>query len=263
MNAWVWESGLFKKCNSIPISDRGFRYGMSVFESIMIRGGCPCFLSEHLQRLAEAVKKCGFHSEPLEPDSIKALLQETVSEGLARIYVTAGDGGVSMPANHCRTFVFVEPRSPLGPDVYLRGYHLALSKEIHSPIFGGLKTANYWTNLAALNLAHPKNESLLFNPDGDLISACMANVFVIQNGEIKTPTLSCGARNGVTRDWVIQRRKVTEARLTRNDLKTADSIFLTSSGIGIMPITALEESPVFVDPIIPELHQEFLAATSL
>ena len=230
---------------------------MSVFESILIRNGHPHLLGEHLQRLAHAAEKCGFKSTPLLPDQIEALLQQTVPDGLARIYVTAGDGGVSSPPKNCRVFVFVEPRTPLSPEAYERGYHLAFSKEIHHPMFGGLKTANDWTNITALNPAYPKNEALLFNADGDLISACMANVFVIQNNEIKTPALSCGARNGVIREWVIQQQKVTECRITRDDLKEADSLFLTSSWIGVMPVIALEERLLPISSSLTHLQRKF------
>ena len=248
MKAWIQESGCFKPCDAIPLTDRGFRYGMSVFESIMIRNGLPNFLHKHLQRLTVASEKCGFKSELISPDSIQTLLHHSVPDGIARIYVTAGDGAVSAPAVHCRVFVFVEPRIPISQEVYERGYQLAISKEIHHPMFGGLKTGNYWSNLTALNQAFPKNEALLFNAEGELISACMANVFIIQKGVIKTPALSCGARNGVIREQIIQQRQGIECRITRDDLEKADSIFLTSSWLGIMPVTGLEDRLLTADP---------------
>jgi branched-subunit amino acid aminotransferase/4-amino-4-deoxychorismate lyase len=242
--AWIWEPGGYQPCDSVPLSDRGFRYGMSVFESILLRAGQPVFLREHLSRLTQACARCGFKFDLRGLDSLENLLRGSVSDGLARIYVTAGDGGVSSPAEACRIFVFAEPRTPVATDVYGRGYNLALAKEPHQPVFGGLKTANYWANIAALNEARPKNESMLFNADGELISACMANVFVVQNGEIKTPELSCGARNGVVREWVMQRRKVVECTLTVGDLAEAVGVFLTSSWIGVMPVASVEGRPM-------------------
>ena len=255
MIAWIQESGGFKPCDSIPLSDRGFRYGMSVFETVMLRNGLPVFLREHLLRLAQACEKCSFHTPPLQLDPLAELLKNSVPDGLARICVTAGDGTVSSPAEECRVFIFVEPRTPIAPAVYRQGYHLAVSKEIHHPMFGGLKTGNYWSNLVALNQG--KNETLLFNAQGELISSCMANVFVVHGSELLTPALSCGARNGVIREWVLGRRKATEGSLTRDDLSKADALFLTSSWLGVMPATALEERSLPVPAIASELLQEF------
>ena len=255
--AWQWEPGGYQPCNTVPLSDRGFRYGMSVFESIMLRAGRPVFLREHLSRLAAACARCGFKLDARALDPLENLLRGSVSDGLARVYVTAGDGGVSSPAEACRIFVFAEPRTPPAPDGYGRGYDLAIAKEPHRPVFGGLKTANYWANIAALNEARPKNESLLFNADGELISACMANVFVVQNGEIKTPALSCGARNGVVREWVMQRRKVVECALTADDLAEAGGIFLTSSWIGVMPVASVEGRPMPENATAQKLGGEF------
>ncbi|MEI8341468.1 MAG: aminotransferase class IV [Verrucomicrobiota bacterium] len=244
MTAWLWENDDFQPCHSVPLSDRGFRYGMSVFESILIRSGEPVFLREHLARLNQACTTCRFYFDTPTLEQVDHCLRGSIPHGLARIYVTAGDGAVSSPAEDCRIFIFAEPRAPLTSAAYEAGYDLTLAKEPHQPVFGGLKTANYWANIAALNQARPKNESLLFNGAGELISACMANVFVVRNGEIKTPALSCGARNGVVREWVMQRRKVEECVITAVDLADADEIFLTSSWIGVMPVATLEGRPL-------------------
>jgi branched-subunit amino acid aminotransferase/4-amino-4-deoxychorismate lyase len=171
---------------------------------------------------------------------VETLLSEAAPDGFARVYLTAGDGTACAAADCCRLFVFVEPRPPVAPEIYARGYDLAFAPETCRPLFGGLKTANYWANLDALNRARPADEALLFNEAGGLISACMANVFIVRDGKIRTPALSCGARAGIVRDWVLQRRPVEERVMGRDDLECADEIFLTSSWIGVMPVASLE-----------------------
>ena len=49
---WQWNDDRFLSVAGVPFTDRGFRYGMSVFESIVIHNGRPVFLREHLNRLA-------------------------------------------------------------------------------------------------------------------------------------------------------------------------------------------------------------------
>jgi branched-chain amino acid aminotransferase len=88
------------------------------------------------------------------------------------------------------------------------------------------------------------NETLLFTPAGHLISACMANVFVIIGGRVLTPDLSTGARAGVVREWVLRHVEAKKALITRADLAGAEEIFLTSSWLGVMPCASVDGRPL-------------------
>lgn len=240
--SWRWTPRGFVPCDSVPVADRGFRYGMSVFESLPIRKKIPIFLRQHLERLRRSIAQAGFKTNLPTHAEIENILRETAFDGFARIYVTAGDGPVTGAFENGRVFVFVESRKPSPSRVYHRGYDLGIAPEPHRPLLGGLKTGNRWANLDAFRrgVARQKNETLLFNSRGELISACMANVFVVHNGKIKTPSPDCGARDGVVREWVERRRAVEQCRLFADDLQNADEIFLTSSWLGIMPAASLD-----------------------
>jgi branched-subunit amino acid aminotransferase/4-amino-4-deoxychorismate lyase len=230
---------------------------MSLFESFPVQKGIPVFLREHLVRLAQSCTQCGFTVEKPVLDSVESLLRESAQDGFARIYVTAGDGIVSEPADRCRVLVFVESRAPVAPEAYARGYDLVVAQGKHRPLFGGLKTANYWANLDALSRVRPNDEALLFNESGELISACMANVFMVQNGVIKTPSSACGAREGIVREWVMQQRKVDECVITPSDLAMADEVFLTNSWIGVMPARRLEGCILSANTVALALRREY------
>ena len=51
MLGWVWNGREFAAADSVPLTDRGFRYGMSLFESVAVEHGKAEFWAEHLQRL--------------------------------------------------------------------------------------------------------------------------------------------------------------------------------------------------------------------
>ena len=85
------------------------------------------------------------------------------------------------------------------------------------------------------------DEALLFNEHGELVSAALANVFLVQDGIIRTPSLACGARDGVIRSWVLSQTPVRERSLFFRDVQNADEIFLTNSWIGIASATHLED----------------------
>src|SRR3954466_13112691 len=91
MNAWRWNASAYEACSALPVTDRGFRYGMALFETVRLRRARPLFLSEHLASLRAA---CASRAFPLPEDALSLLapLLAQQPDGIARIYVTAGDG---------------------------------------------------------------------------------------------------------------------------------------------------------------------------
>ncbi|MFM8764696.1 MAG: hypothetical protein ACKOEZ_07670, partial [Spartobacteria bacterium] len=64
---WKLKKSVWKPEESLPLADRGFRYGMSVFETITVVAGRPLLLGKHLERLRRAAGTCGFELPQL-PD---------------------------------------------------------------------------------------------------------------------------------------------------------------------------------------------------
>ena len=232
---------------------------MALFESIRLRDGIPFFVEAHLRRLRDACDACRF---VVEADALSAagqFLREMGGNGLARIYVTAGAGSVTDPAERCNLYIFCEQRDePTRQEI-----RLVVAREVYHPLFGGLKTANYWANVHLLQRARLKGaeEALLFNQKQELVSACMANVFLVHGAEIRTPSLASGARDGVIREWVHERAAVKECSLFVDDVRTADEIFLTNSWIGILPVSAVEGRPLPSRRISAALAEQY--ATSI
>jgi branched-subunit amino acid aminotransferase/4-amino-4-deoxychorismate lyase len=249
MHAWAWTGGGFEPADGIPVTDRAFRYGMSVFESLRIHNGTPILLDNHLRVLQWACDAVEF-IPPAGAFAACGELFKNAPDGFARIYVTAGDGSVNAPLDRCRVLIFIEPREPVAPNVYLRGYDLAIHPQPWTPPFPGLKTGNYWPHVRAFNagIANQCNESLLLSPDGVLISAAMANVFIVTNGKLMTPASYLGStgpsdtcRPGTVREWVMRNFRIAQESFIRRDqLDAATEIFLTSSWLGIMPVASIE-----------------------
>ncbi len=255
MKAWWWAGGAFEPCDSLPLADRGFRYGMSVFESLRVNRGEAEFFEPHLVRLIQACAEREFAVEETALRAAAPLFHAAACHGFARLYVTAGDGPLTAPAPQPRVFIFVEDRPAPDPD---DAWELTFHDETHHPLFGGLKTANYWPNADALARARHRrfDEALLFNDRAELVSACCANVFLRHEDRLSTPARSSGARAGVIREWVIKRRNVEERRLRREDVTTADEIFLTNSWIGVQPVATLEGRPLGPRSTAPRLAAE-------
>jgi branched-subunit amino acid aminotransferase/4-amino-4-deoxychorismate lyase len=242
MDGWCWRDGAFAACSAVPLTDRGFRYGMSIFESFPVDAGRAAHLPPHLARLRRACATHGFHCDERALTDVDSHLQKSGVTGWARLYVTAGDGAPTAACTDGRIFLFVEPRRRMAIDAF----QIVLADEICHPLFGGTKTANYWANLEQLRRAQERGaqEALLFNDRAELVSACCANVFVVHHGSIRTPALECGARDGVLREIVMRQVPVEETSLFMNDVLSADEIFVTNSWLGVMPGLSVDRRPL-------------------
>jgi len=250
VQSWLWTGASFDTTGGAPVTDRGFRYGMSVFESIRIHNGRALFLDEHLSLLELGCKAAGLTPPNGALVGCKGFLQ-TLPDGFARVYVTGGDGPVTGPLDDCRVFVFIERRETVPARVYHRGYDLAIHPALYAPLWAGLKTGNYWANVRAFNdgVAKQCNEVLLISPENLLISASMANVFAVIDGKIRTPvSYLCGrgtsgvCRPGVVREWVMRmfRESAREEFIRREEVDGATEMFLTNSWLGVMPVATIE-----------------------
>jgi branched-subunit amino acid aminotransferase/4-amino-4-deoxychorismate lyase len=255
VKSWLWNGSTFEPAAGVPISDRGFRHGMAIFESMAVRDGAIEFWPQHQQRVLTACAERDFPMPDAAVAAVEPVFQSAGVSGFARIYVTAGDGGPASPITEPRIFLFIEPREPEREDCWALTFH----DDFYRPMFGGLKTANYWFNTDALTQARARkfDEALLCNDFGELVSACCANVFIVKDDRVLTPSRKSGCRAGVVREWVIKRRKVEERRLRQEDAVTADEIFLTNSWLGVMPIATLEGRPLGPRSIGPKLAAEF------
>jgi 4-amino-4-deoxychorismate lyase len=236
IQGWRWNGRRYVSAKSIPLSDRGFRYGMSVFESIRVWNGAVEFWDQHVQQLHTT---CAMRNIAVDEKAIADAI---------KVFQRAGVNGFA------RIYVMIEPREPEREESWELCFH---DESLPLP-FPGLKTGNYWLHCEALAQAKARrfDEALLFNDHAELISACCANIFLVQEDRILTPSRGSGCRPGVVREWVIKRRKVEERRLRREDVLKADEIFLTNSWLGIMPIATLEGRPLGPRSIGPKLVGE-------
>jgi branched-chain amino acid aminotransferase len=110
---------------------------------------------------------------------------------------------------------------------------------------------NYLNNVMAKLSARRSgaDEALLLNHRGLVAEASAANVFILREGVLSTPPASDGALEGITRARVLRLSNelgisAREQSLSRYDLLTADEVFLTGSGAGIVPVHSLDGQPL-------------------
>jgi branched-chain amino acid aminotransferase len=114
----------------------------------------------------------------------------------------------------------------------------------------------YPNNARALTEAASRGFTNCLVPDllGNITELANANIFMVRNGEVLTPTPNGTFLNGITRRRVISLLRdagiaVHEAALTYADFQKADEIFSTGNFSKVMPVTRIDERDLLPGPI--------------
>ena len=239
------ENAIVPCCSGVSLSDRGFRYGQHFFETLAVRNGKVLFFEEHWKRLIAAAQGHHFPIDDYCHQEVGNFLKkESWNDGVLRIFLTAGDGLSLSPITKPQLFLFWEESDFPSEEKLEKGIKVvSLEKPIGTTSWGK-KTGNYWEHLNAMKASRQAGaeEGLIFDADGFLISATMANVILWLEGEkIITPPCSRGARDGVMLDQVRQHfSTLIEADVRRSDLGKVIAMAVTNSRLGIMPVGILD-----------------------
>lgn len=111
------------------------------------------------------------------------------------------------------------------------------------------KAASNYANAALARMEALKNgydEAIMLNYHGKVTEGSAENIFVVKNGEIFTPSLTSGILEGITRDSVIQLIRsdgitLVERDLDRDDLFSADEIFMTGTAAEVKSVTQIDD----------------------
>jgi len=234
----------------VSAADRGFSYGDGLFESIRFVGANAPLWDRHMQRLIDSCQRLRL---PL-PDPAQLLrearqVRESMAHAVVRIAWTRGVGerGYSPPAAAAPTRVVAAfPPPSMDGAAHAHGVRMRMCtlRLAEQPRLAGMKHLNRLEQvLARAEWDDPAiAEGLLRDGDGRLVSATMANLFAVIDGELVTPSLTrCGVA-GVARTEILARAaNAVERDMRLPDLQRASEVFLSSSVRGVVPVQSLEE----------------------
>jgi branched-chain amino acid aminotransferase len=215
---------------TIGLKDDGLYRGDGAFEVIRLYGGKPFALVDHLDRLerSAAAIELGFDRAALEAEIAGLLAEAGRLEGQLRLIVTRGG----------RRIAATEPIPPHGETV-----GLATVTYCPSVILNGVKSLSYAANMQATRIAKGKgaDEAVLVRPDGTVLEPPTSSVFwVSPEGELRTPALTDGVLESITRDRLIKAMQVEEGSFHVDDLRSASEAFLASTTREIQAVSSLD-----------------------
>ncbi|MBI2314000.1 MAG: aminodeoxychorismate synthase component I [Betaproteobacteria bacterium] len=73
------------------------------------------------------------------------------------------------------------------------------------------------------------DDAILWNERGFVTESCFSNVVLRLDGELATPPVECGLLDGTFRRHMIEKGRIAERKLTLDDLRRAEAVFLINS----------------------------------
>lgn len=235
---------------AVSFTNRAFRYGDSVFESIRFTNQKVMFIQDHIQRIKLAMTTlrmnipAEFSSTNIE-HLVYHLIKENniTSDARIRLTVFRNEGGFYTPLTNDISFLIeTETTENNGYDLNQKGLWVDLYAEIKKPIS---KIANIKTGSALLYVmagitktSLKLDDCLLVNENGHIIESINSNIFAIKNGALYTSPISDGCVDGIMRKQILSLASVNriltfEKSLTVHTLTDADEVFLTNAISGV------------------------------
>ena len=254
---WTWINGRMVPAPEavIPVSDRGFLYGDSVFETVLIRHGRPFRWVAHLRRL---VYDAGFLGIVPPPDGdLGEALRQVLSKngalvGSVRLSLSRGSGrrGYSPQGADSPTTVVTWHPAVAGPARERWRLATAPLRLAAGDPLAGCKHGSRLTNVLARQFAekHGADEALLLDTDGFVAETAAGNIFCLVADQLWTPP-AAGLLPGITRACVLEIApsiglECVEERFTPAALHSADAVFFTTSTLGVAPVESLDGRPL-------------------
>jgi branched-chain amino acid aminotransferase len=254
-------------------SNRSYRYGDGLFETMKLIKGHIILEQFHFERLFAAMSLLKFDipklfTEQRIQQEVLQLCQKNGCEKMARVRLSVfrGNGGLY---DEDKTMQYLIECWPLNESVNKlneNGLVIDVYQEARKSCdkFSNLKSANFlpYTMAAQYAKENKLNDCLVLNTKGGIADATIANVFIIKDGVIHTPALDEGCVNGVMRKYLIEKLRgmsydLREGVLTINDLGNANEVFLTNAINGIRWVRQFRDK-MFTNVKTMEIYNRFV-----
>lgn len=245
----------------IHVLTHALHYSTAVFEGIRCydtpNGSAVFRLPEHVDRLFNSARMYSMNIPYTKQQISDAILRTVRESGLVECYIRpiayygSGEMGLT-PTNRVDLSISCwEWKTGESTAGRTSGARCKISSWIRIDSRAQPMKAKAASNYANAALARMEalevgyDEAIMLNSDGKVAEGSAENIFILRNGEITTPPLTSNVLPGITRDSVIRIVKadgghVIEADINREDLYTADEVFMVGTAAEVRSVTEVD-----------------------
>ena len=261
----IWMNGKLVpfKDAKVHVLTHALHYSTSIFEGIRCydtpNGSAVFRLSEHVDRLFKSAKLYSMKMQYTKKVISDAILQTVKASGLKEAYIRPlayygyGTMGLTPTTNKvdmsiaCWEWKMGESKAGKFSGAKCKVSSWIKIDSRSQPMQA--KAASNYANAALARMEALENgfdEAIMLNSQGKVAEGSAENIFIIKDDIIQTPPLSAGGLEGITRDSIMQIIEenngfVIERDLERDDLYTADEIFMTGTAAEVKSVTQIDK----------------------
>ena len=272
----IWYDGQlrpWREC-TLHVLSHGLHFASSVFEGMRAYAGETFSLTEHIERLAQSAQVLDLEL----PYTVAQLCEATrqvisandISDGYVRPVAWRGAESVGISAQgtkiHVAIAAFPWP-SYFAMEARLKGIRLKTAPwrrpdPRSAPVF--TKAAGLYM-ICTLNKHAVEKEgyddALMLDLDGKVAECTGANIFLVQNGLIHTPTPACFL-NGITRRVVMDLARgrgyeLIERVIMPDEFAKTDEVFITGTAAEVTPVSEIDQYSFGVGPVARQLIEDY------
>lgn len=270
----------------VSVLTHAMHYGTSVFEGARAyeteRGAAVFRLRDHSERLLASAKILGMRDLPSADEVDRATVETVRANGRTSCYIRPllwyGAESLGVSPSHNQVHFMVATWSwgtYLGDEAVARGARLMTSSWRRSPADVMPTKAKAGGNYVNSVLANQEareggfDEALLLDRNGFVAEGSGENLFLVRDG-ILYPVVHSVNLRGITRDSVIRLAEargieVRETWATRDELYTADEVFMVGTAAEVTPIAEIDRRSIGAGeagPFALEMRRWYLDAVS-
>lgn len=256
----------------VHVLSHSLHYGNAVFEGARVYNGKVFKLTEHSRRLVKSSKMLAYDLpysvEELDAATKLVVAENKLDSGYVRPLAWRGAEVIGVSAKGTQVHVMIAA-FPWGAYYEHKAIKLVTSKwKRPSPESSpaGSKAAGLYVICTLAKdeaVAAGVQDALMHDYKGRLSEATGANLFLVLNGELHTPTTET-ILNGITRQTVMELArkrgiKVVEREIWPDELAKASEVFLTGTAVEVQPVGAIDGREYPVGPVTQQMIADYHA----
>ncbi|MAS68443.1 MAG: aminotransferase class IV [Flavobacteriaceae bacterium] len=233
--------------------NRGLLYGDAVFETLRYSQGHIHFWEDHYFRLMATMRifrmdiPMTFTPEFLEQECIRLIQAQSENSAAWRIRLNVyrKDGGAYLPSTK-NVGYFIEAKA-LDSEYYLsvENYKVELFNDyyLQKSMLSNLKSNNKALQVIASIFMQEQgfDNGILVNDEKEVVEFLNGNLFIVEDGKLRTPPITSGCLDGIMRKQIIRIAKIldiscVEEPISPFDLQRVQELFMTNAIVGIQPV---------------------------
>ena len=258
----------------IHVLSHGLHYASCVFEGERVYGGKIFHSLDHTKRLFNSARLLGFEIpytvEEIEQAKREIVASQALTDGYLRPVAWRGSEMMGVSAQHNKIHVAIagwEWPAYFSPEARMKGIRMktgpwrrpapdtAPTQSKASGLYMICTMSKHWAEDQGYD------DALMLDYRGLIAEGTGANIFLVQDGKLHTPTPDCFL-NGITRQTVMglaRKRQipVIERHIAPDEFATTSEVFVTGSAAEITPVGEIDDHRFTVGSISRALMEDF------